>query len=68
MGKIYSSREVIQILKTDGWQEVRTTGSHHHFKHPKKSGIVTIPHPQKQIGKGLFNSIMKQAVLKGNEI
>ncbi len=51
MGKIYGSREVIQILKADDWQEVRTTGSHHHFKHPKKSGIVTIPHPQKQIGK-----------------
>ena len=65
MSKIYSSREVIQKLKDDGWFEVRVTGSHHHFKHAKKTGIVTVPHPKKQIGKGLLNSILKQAQLKG---
>lgn len=68
MGKIYSSREVIQLLEADGWQKVRTTGSHHHFKHNQKSGIVTIPHPKRQIGKGLFNSILKQARLKGTKV
>ena len=25
----------------------RVTGSHHHYKHPIKSGIVTVPHPKK---------------------
>ncbi len=64
MSKIYSSRKVIQFLEIDGWYLVRTTGSHHHFKHQKKAGIVTVPHPKKQIGKGLFNSILKQAHLK----
>jgi predicted RNA binding protein YcfA (HicA-like mRNA interferase family) len=64
MSKMYSSREVIQVLEEDGWQEVRVTGSHHHFKHPAKSGVVTVPHPKKQIGKGLLNSILKQAKLK----
>lgn len=68
MSKIYNSREVIQFLAADGWQEVRTTGSHHHFKHPKKSGVVTVPHPKKQIGRGLFNSILKQAQLKEKKI
>jgi predicted RNA binding protein YcfA (HicA-like mRNA interferase family) len=67
MGKIYSSREIIQWLEGDGWFEVRVTDSHHHFKHAKKTGIVTIPHPKKQIGKGLLNSILKQAKLKGNK-
>ncbi len=66
MNKIYSSREVIQLLKADGWIEIRITGSHHHFKHNKKKGIVTIPHPKKEIGRGLFNSILKQAQLKGS--
>ncbi len=65
MSKIYSSREIIQRLKDDGWYEVRVTGSHHHFKHIVKTGIVTVPHPKKQIGKGLLNSILKQAKLKG---
>ena len=66
MSKIYCSREVIEIIKDNGWYEVRVTGSHHHFKHEKKAGIVTVPHPKKQIGKGLLNSILKQARLKGN--
>ncbi len=64
MSKIYSSREIIRELEEDGWYEVRVTGSHHHFKHPTKPGIVTVPHPKKQIGKGLLNSILKQAQLK----
>lgn len=67
MSKIYSSREVIQIIKNDGWVKVRITGSHHHFKHPIKMGIVTVPHPKQQIGKGLLNSILKQAQLKENK-
>jgi predicted RNA binding protein YcfA (HicA-like mRNA interferase family) len=62
--KIYSSREIISILKENGWYEVRVTGSHHHFKHDEKIGIVTVPHPKKQLGKGLINSIFKQAKLK----
>jgi len=64
MSKVYSSREIIRQLVDDGWYEVRVTGSHHHFKHAEKSGIVTVPHPKKQIGKGLLNSILKQAKLK----
>lgn len=67
MSKIYSSREVIQMLEDDDWYEVRITGSHHHFKHATRPGIVTVPHPKKQIGKGLLNSILKQAQLKGNK-
>lgn len=65
INKIYSSREVIQLLKADGWREVRVTGSHHHFKHDKKTGIVTVPHPKKDLGKGLLISIFRQARLKG---
>lgn len=68
MGKIYSSREVIQFLEIDGWHLVRTTGSHHHFKHQRKEGIVTLPHPKKDIGKGLFNSVLKQAHMKERRI
>jgi predicted RNA binding protein YcfA (HicA-like mRNA interferase family) len=64
MSKMYSSREIIRLLEDDGWYEVRVTGSHHHFKHMEKSGIVTLPHPKKHIGKGLLNSILKQAKLK----
>ncbi|MBF0184377.1 MAG: type II toxin-antitoxin system HicA family toxin [Magnetococcales bacterium] len=58
------TREIIKLLLGDGWELVRVAGSHHHFKHPTKPGIVTVPHPQKEIRPGTLNSIMKQAGLK----
>ena len=66
MSKVHSSREIIRQLQDDGWFKVRVTGSHHHFKHALKMGIVTVPHPKKEIGKGLFNRILKQEQLKEN--
>ena len=36
--KSYSSREVIEMLKADGWYEVACVGDHHQFKHPSKKG------------------------------
>ncbi len=34
--KSYSSKEVIAMLKADGWYEVNVVGSHHQYKHPTK--------------------------------
>ena len=31
----------------------RVRGSHHVFTHPSRAGIVVIPHPRKDLGKGL---------------
>ena len=45
--KSYSSREVIKILKANGWYLTATVGSHHHFKHPNIPGKVTVKHPAK---------------------
>ena len=62
--KSYSSREVIQALLNDGWYEVRVTGSHHQFKHPSKSGKVTIKHPDKDIPRKTLDSIERQSGLR----
>lgn len=59
--KSYSSREVIEILKRDGWCEVACVGDHHQFKHPSKTGRVTVTHPRKDIPIGTLKSISKQA-------
>jgi len=59
-----NSRDIIRFIENDGWKHVRTTGSHWHFRHDKKPGTVTVPHPKKEIAKGTFNSILKQAGLK----
>jgi predicted RNA binding protein YcfA (HicA-like mRNA interferase family) len=59
-------REVIRMVEDDGWFPVRTRGSHRHFKHPIKPGLVTIAgHPGVDMPKGTLNSILKQAGLKG---
>jgi predicted RNA binding protein YcfA (HicA-like mRNA interferase family) len=35
-------RELIALLKADGWFEVRRKGSHRQFRHPVKAGTVTV--------------------------
>ncbi|WP_184256810.1 type II toxin-antitoxin system HicA family toxin [Rhodopseudomonas rhenobacensis] len=56
-----NSREIIRRLGQEGWMLVRVTGSHHVFKHPKSKDIVTVPHPKKDLGKGLVRAIYKGA-------
>ena len=63
-----NSRDIIKMLENDGWKLVRVNGSHHHFAHDKKSGIVTVPHPKRDLPAGTFNSILKQAGLKKTKI
>lgn len=58
------SRELIALIEADGWYLVAVRGSHHHFKHPTKTGKVTIPHPKDHIPIGTLNSVLKQAGLK----
>ncbi|HEV7669856.1 MAG TPA: type II toxin-antitoxin system HicA family toxin [Thermoanaerobaculia bacterium] len=51
---------------TDSYEDSETSvsGSHHMFKHAPKPGTVVVPHPKKDLGKGLANAIRKQADLK----
>ena len=62
--RIYSSREVIQALKADGWDVVNIVGSHHQFKHPTKPGRVTVKHPDKDIPRKTLGSIERQSGLR----
>ncbi|QKY12164.1 type II toxin-antitoxin system HicA family toxin [Janthinobacterium lividum] len=52
------------MLEEDGWKLVRVVGSHHHFKHPTKPLLVTVPHPKKDLPVGTVNSILKDAGLR----
>ena len=57
--------EIIKLIETDGWILARTKGSHRQFKHPLKSGLVTIAgKPSLDLPKGTENSILKQAGLR----
>ena len=58
-------RDVLTVLKSDGWYLVATEGSHRQFKHPRKVGRVTVAgKPNDDLPPGTLNSILKQAGLK----
>ncbi len=58
-------REIIAMLETDGWYVVAIRGSHRQFKHPSKTGRVTVAgKPSDDLAPGTLNSILKQAALK----
>jgi predicted RNA binding protein YcfA (HicA-like mRNA interferase family) len=58
-------REIMRIIEADGWYLVATRGSHRQFRHPSKSGRVTIAgRPSEDLAPGTLNSIFKQAGLK----
>jgi len=58
-------REIQKRIEEDGWELVRQTGSHRHFKHPTKPGIVTLAGKDTATPQnGTYLSILKQAGLK----
>lgn len=58
-------RDVLKLLKDDGWYLVATEGSHRQYKHPAKKGRVTVPgKPTDDLPRGTLHSILRQAGLK----
>ena len=61
-------RDVIKIIEADGWYLARTRGSHRHFKHPTKQGIVTVAGKMSiDVPIGTLKSIWRQAPLEDEE-
>ena len=60
----YSSKDILRILKADGWVIKSQRGSHIQLIHPVKSGKVTVPHPRKDIAPETLSNISKQSGLK----
>jgi predicted RNA binding protein YcfA (HicA-like mRNA interferase family) len=58
-------RDIIKQIEADGWYLARTRGSHRQYKHPTKSGLVTVPgKPSDDLAIGTSNNILKQAQLR----
>jgi predicted RNA binding protein YcfA (HicA-like mRNA interferase family) len=61
-------RDVIKIIEADGWYLARTRGSHRHFKHPTKQGIVTVAGKMSiDVPIGTLKSIWRQAQLEDEQ-
>ena len=58
-------RDIVKMIEDDGWYIVTMRGSHRQYKHPTKSGRVTIAGSlNHEVAPGTLNSILKQAKLK----
>ncbi|MBA2731888.1 MAG: type II toxin-antitoxin system HicA family toxin [Acidobacteria bacterium] len=58
-------KEVVRLIESDGWYYVKTKGSHHQYKHPTKTGRVTVPgKPSDDMHPKTLNSILMQAGLR----
>ena len=62
-------REVLSVLRADGWYIVKSGGSsHRQLKHPTKRGRVTVAgHEGDDIPPGTLKSIWRQAQLEEKE-
>lgn len=54
-------KSLIKLVEDDGWYLARVRGSHNQYKHPVKSGLITIP---RKITKNIELSVRRQAGLK----
>jgi len=59
--RIMTRADLIREIAAAGWVLDRVRGSHHVFVHPHRTGHVVVPHPKKDLGKGLVAAIRKQA-------
>lgn len=58
-------RDVLNMLRDDGWYAVSQRGSHRQLKHPQKPGRVTVAgKPGDDVPAGLLKSILRQSGLK----
>ena len=64
MVRTMKSADLIKELVANGWTLDRVRGSHHVYVHPQNPNIITVPHPKKDLGKGLVNNLRKLAELK----
>lgn len=55
------SREVIRRLEAEGWVLCHAKGSHRQYRHPARTGKVTVPHPKRDLPVGTLRNIYRQA-------
>lgn len=61
-------RQILKILRKDGWYVHHQTGSHRQMHHPAKAGMVTVAgKPKDDLNPKTLKSILKQAGLQSPE-
>jgi predicted RNA binding protein YcfA (HicA-like mRNA interferase family) len=58
-----NGKELLKILKENGWEVTRIKGSHHQVRKGNKTFPVPV-HGKKDIAKGTLHNILKLAKIK----
>lgn len=61
---LVTPKELLKVLKKDGWYVDRIRGSHHMLKHTSKVGRVTVPVYKEDLKPKTLHTILKQAGIK----
>jgi predicted RNA binding protein YcfA (HicA-like mRNA interferase family) len=67
--KTLSGKEFAKLLERKGWVLKRINGSHHIYKHPQKTEIISLPvHKNESLKLGLQKKLMGIAEINDNEL
>ena len=55
------SRDIVQRLRREGYEQVSVSGSHHKFVHRVLRRRVIVPHPKHDLPLGTVRAIYKDA-------
>jgi predicted RNA binding protein YcfA (HicA-like mRNA interferase family) len=64
----YTAKEIVKLLYQKGFVLDRVKGSHHIYRLPDGSKRVVVPMHNRDLPKGTFHSILKQAGIDKTEI
>ena len=65
----YSPKRLINLLEERGWVLDRVRGSHHIYKQAETKQTIPIPvHGSRDLGKGLFLKILKDAGIDKSDV
>ena len=59
-----TSKQMMKLLEQNGFECVRSNGSHHSYRNPVTGKTTTVPYHAKDLKPGIEKAILKQAGLK----
>lgn len=66
--KTYTGKELLNILKKIGFQDIRVKGSHHFIKHDDGRTTLVPVHSNEDLGVGLLKKILKDIELSSEDL
>ena len=65
---ILNPDQIIKVLELKGFKLLRIKGSHHIYRNFEIKRMTIVPYHKKDLPKGTFMEILKQAGIKKNEL